>query len=187
MIKDSLHVLAHWTPCSCHISPLSLSYPLNPKHVHLLQSQHCLNCQIHGDMKDTLRYLHPSPLPPPSLTHHHHHQAFPPMPCCSRCSRRCRRRHRQCPPPERATPPLVSAPRADGGRDGLSEFKHHSSRGQRKDRAGREVRVDPRRSLEAPLQGGSRPPCLGVLRGPRGAGAALLGAHGGHLPLRADS
>ena len=50
----------------------------------------------------------------------------------------------------------------------LSKFKHHSSRGQRKDRAGGEVRVEPHGGLlEAPLpQGGSRPPCLGVPRGP---------------------
>ena len=50
----------------------------------------------------------------------------------------------------------------------LSEYKHHSSRGQRKDRAGGEVRVVPHSGvLEAPLpQGGSRPPCLGVPRGP---------------------
>ena len=50
----------------------------------------------------------------------------------------------------------------------LSECKHHSSRGQRKDRAGGEVRVVPHGGVpEAPLpQGGSRPPCLGVPRGP---------------------
>ena len=50
----------------------------------------------------------------------------------------------------------------------LSEFKHHSSRGQRKDRAGGEVRVEPHGGVpEAPLlQGGSRPPCLGVPWGP---------------------
>ena len=50
----------------------------------------------------------------------------------------------------------------------LSEYKHHSSRGQRKDRAGGEVRVVPHGEVpEAPLpQGGSRPPCLGVPRGP---------------------
>ena len=50
----------------------------------------------------------------------------------------------------------------------LSEYKHHSSRGQRKDRAGGEVRVVPHGGVpEAPLpQGGSRPPCLGVPRGP---------------------
>ena len=50
----------------------------------------------------------------------------------------------------------------------LSEYKHHSSRGQRKDRAGGEVRVEPHGGVpEAPLsQGGSRPPCLGVPRGP---------------------
>ena len=51
----------------------------------------------------------------------------------------------------------------------LSEFKHHSSRGQRKDRAGGEVRVEPHGGVPgAPLsQGGSRPPCLGVPRGPQ--------------------
>ena len=50
----------------------------------------------------------------------------------------------------------------------LSECKRHSSRGQRKDRAGGEVRVEPHGGVpEAPLpQGGSRPPCLGVPRGP---------------------
>ena len=50
----------------------------------------------------------------------------------------------------------------------LSEYKHHSSRGQRKDRAGGEVRVVPHGGVPgAPLpQGGSRPPCLGVPRGP---------------------
>ena len=51
----------------------------------------------------------------------------------------------------------------------LSEFKHHSSRGERKDRAGVWVRVEPHDEVaEAPLpQGGSRPPCLGVPRGPQ--------------------
>ena len=51
----------------------------------------------------------------------------------------------------------------------LSEFKHHSSRGQRKDRAGGEVRVELHGGVpEAPLHhGGSRPPCLGVPRGPQ--------------------
>ena len=50
----------------------------------------------------------------------------------------------------------------------LPEFKHHSSRGHRKDRAGGEVRVEPHGEVpEGPLpQGGSRPPCLGVPRGP---------------------
>ena len=50
----------------------------------------------------------------------------------------------------------------------LSEYKHHSSRGQRKHRAGGKVRVVPHGGVpEAPLpQGGSRPPCLGVPRGP---------------------
>ena len=51
----------------------------------------------------------------------------------------------------------------------LSEFKHHSSRGQRKDRAGeeghRDKYVSPRR-LKPPPPQGSRPPCLGVPRGP---------------------
>ena len=51
----------------------------------------------------------------------------------------------------------------------LSEFKHHSFRGQRKDIAGGEVRIEPHGEVpEAPLpHGGSRPPCLGVLRGPQ--------------------
>ena len=50
----------------------------------------------------------------------------------------------------------------------LSEYKHHSSRGQRKDRAGGEVRVVPHGGVPEALlpQGGSRPPCLGVPRGP---------------------
>ena len=50
----------------------------------------------------------------------------------------------------------------------LSEFKHHSSRGQRKDRAGGEVRVEPHGGVPEALlpQGGSRPPCLGVPWGP---------------------
>ena len=50
----------------------------------------------------------------------------------------------------------------------LAEYKHHASRGQRKARAGGEVRVVPHGGVpEAPLpQGGSRPPCLGVPRGP---------------------
>ena len=48
-------------------------------------------------------------------------------------------------------------------------FKHHSSRGQRKDRVGGEVRIEPHGEVpEAPLpQGGSRPPSLGVPRGPQ--------------------
>ena len=50
----------------------------------------------------------------------------------------------------------------------LSEFKHHSSRGQRKDRAGGEARVVLHGHVpEAPLPQGSRPPCLGEPRGPQ--------------------
>ena len=53
---------------------------------------------------------------------------------------------------------------------GLSEYKHHSSRGQRKDRAGEEghrVKCEaPRRQTPPPPQG-SRPPCLGEPRGPQ--------------------
>ena len=51
----------------------------------------------------------------------------------------------------------------------LSEFMHHSSRGQRKDRAGGEVRVEPHGEVPGALlpQGGSRPPCLGVPREPQ--------------------
>ena len=52
----------------------------------------------------------------------------------------------------------------------LSECKHHSSRGQRKDRAGEEGHRDkyeaPRRQKPPPPQG-SRPPCLGEPRGPQ--------------------
>ena len=52
----------------------------------------------------------------------------------------------------------------------LSEFKHHSSRGQRKDRAGEEGHRDkyeaPRRQKPPPPQC-SRPPCLGEPRGPQ--------------------
>ena len=52
----------------------------------------------------------------------------------------------------------------------LSEFKHHSSRGQKKDRAWEEGYRDkyeaPRRQKPPPPQG-SRPPCLGEPRGPQ--------------------
>ena len=52
----------------------------------------------------------------------------------------------------------------------LSDFKHHSSRGQRKDRTGEEGHRDkyeaPRRQKPPPPQG-SRPPCLGEPRGPQ--------------------
>ena len=52
----------------------------------------------------------------------------------------------------------------------LSEFKHHSSRGQRKDRAREEGHRDkyeaPRRQKPPPPQA-SRPPCLGEPRGPK--------------------
>ena len=52
----------------------------------------------------------------------------------------------------------------------LSEYKHHSLRGKRKDRAGEEGHRDkyeaPRRQKPPPPQG-SRPPCLGEPRGPQ--------------------
>ena len=52
----------------------------------------------------------------------------------------------------------------------LSEYKHHSPRGRRKDRAGEEGHRDkdeaPRRQKPPPPQR-SRPPCLGEPRGPQ--------------------
>ena len=58
---------------------------------------------------------------------------------CDGCTCRRWRRHRQCPPPEKATPPLVSAPRADGSRDGPVRVQAPLlKRGQRKARAGEE-------------------------------------------------
>ena len=49
----------------------------------------------------------------------------------------------------------------------LSESKHHTLRGQKKDGAGKEAReVQHGRVLEAPPQG-SRPPCLREPRGPQ--------------------
>ena len=51
----------------------------------------------------------------------------------------------------------------------LQEYKHHSSRGRRKDRAGEEGHRDkhdaPRRQKSPPQN--ARPPCLGEPRGPQ--------------------
>ena len=88
----------------------------------------------HPPSHPTLHPLsHPPSRPPP---HHHQVPSCPRSPgsfrgdlavfvgpsgwprCCG-CTRRCRRRHGMCPPPERATPPLALASRADGGRNGI--------------------------------------------------------------------
>ena len=71
--------------------------------------------------------------------------------------RRRERRHRQFLRHERLSVAMA-----------LSETKHHTSRGQRKDRAWGEARdVLHGRVPEAPPPQGSRPPCLGEPRGPQ--------------------
>ena len=56
------------------------------------------------------------------------------------CTRRCRRRHKQCPPPERATPPLIRHERMAVAMPLAESTRHSAPRGQKKAGAGEGVR-----------------------------------------------
>ena len=83
------------------------------------------------------------------------------------CTRRCRRRHRECPPPERATPPLALASRADGGRKPSPSPRTiaHSARRRQGPERWRSMastkRYDGTRCTTRPRPGSASPPRAG--------------------------
>ena len=69
-----------------------------------------------------------------------------------------------CPSPERATPPLALASRADGGRNGPCRV--HAQRQKTARAGGRGTRCTARPRSGSASPQGFRPPCLGEPRGP---------------------